>query len=227
MAHVLIEGQPGVGETIRLDEAMSHHLLRVRRLPRGASIVVVDGQGHEAPAQLVGVHEGRAALAVTGPWVGRPATAPRHLVWAIPKGPALDHGLRMAVEAGVTDIHLALGTRSVARSDRHDRWLRIVAGACAQAGRREHPRLGALQSDLAGAVAGIPADTTRFVAVPGGAEVPATGAARAIAVGPEGGFAPHELDTLLDEGWQPVGLGAHVLRSDTAAAVGVAWLTRG
>ncbi|MEO0605368.1 MAG: RsmE family RNA methyltransferase, partial [Myxococcota bacterium] len=161
MAHVLIEGQPGVGETIQLDKAASHHLLRVRRMPRGTALVVVDGRGHEAPAELVAVRDGYAALVVKGPWVGRRPAEPRHLLWAIPKGPALDQGLRMAVEAGVTDIHLALGARSVARSDRNERWRRIVDGACTQSGRPERPRLGPLRPDLVAAVSGIPADAAR------------------------------------------------------------------
>jgi len=222
VAHVLIAGRPAVGERVRLDEAASHHLLRVRRWPRDAPLVVIDGRGHEAPAALVAVDDGRAELVITGGWLEAPPAPARHLVWAIPKGPALDHGLRMAVEAGVTQIHLALGARSVQRSDRHDRWARIIDGACEQSGRSDRPDLDPLWPELSSALDRVSDEVTRYVAAPGAAAGPVEGARRAIAVGPEGGFAPRELDALIDRGWQPLGLGPHVLRSDTAVAIGVA-----
>lgn len=222
--HLLIEGRPE-GEVV-LDLPASHHLLRVRRLARDAELVVVDGAGHEARARLVGARDGRATIDVVGPWVARPVPRPIHLVWAIPKGPALDTGLRMAVEAGVTHIHLALGARSVARSDRAERWRRILAGACEQAGRPVRPHLDPLWPDLSAALDQVPEGTVAYAAAPGAPRATATGDVRAIAIGPEGGFSEAELDGMLDRGWHPLGLGPHVLRSDTAAAVGVALLTR-
>ena len=43
-------------------------------------------------------------------------------------------------------------------------------------------------------------------------------------VGSEGGFAPREIDALLDAGWQATRLAPYVLRVDTAVAVGLAFL---
>lgn len=224
---VLIEGRPDANALVELDAATSHHLLRVRRIPREASIVVVDGQGHQATAVLATVLEGRATLRMVGPWIEQRPRAARHLVWAIPKGPALEAGLRMAVEAGVTEIHLALGRRSVARSNRAERWNRVIESACTQCGRTRRPALDPLWPDLATAAARVDDAVGRYVAVPEGPEVdPFPEGPRAIAIGPEGGFTPSELDGLLDRGWQPIGLGPFVLRSDTAVAVGIARLDR-
>ena len=44
----------------------------------------------------------------------------------------------------------------------------------------------------------------------------------ALCVGPEGGFAPEELDFLLDRGFQPLRLAGAVLRAETAALYAVA-----
>lgn len=44
----------------------------------------------------------------------------------------------------------------------------------------------------------------------------ATGARRLLAVGPEGGWIPFELDLLIQNGFQPFSLGARTLRTDTA-----------
>ncbi|MEN0065564.1 MAG: RsmE family RNA methyltransferase [Myxococcota bacterium] len=226
MPHVRLDAPVPVNGTTLLDAATSHHLLRVRRLPRDATFIVSDGEGSLAQAQLIDVRDGRATLRIVGPWSAGPPRPPRHLVWAIPKGPALETGLRMAVEAGVTAIHLALGARSVPRSDRHDRWHRIIASACAQCGRADHPHLDPLWPTLAQAIDQVPEAVQGYIAAPGAGKPALAGEGRAVAIGPEGGFAPHELDHLLDHGWQPLGLGPHVLRSDTAAAIGVARLNQ-
>ena len=42
-------------------------------------------------------------------------------------------------------------------------------------------------------------------------------------IGPEGGFAPHEVTAAVNAGWLPQSLGPRVLRADTAATVALAW----
>jgi len=67
-------------------------------------------------------------------------------------------------------------------------------------------------------------DASRMVLDAGGAP-PLSVAASApivLAVGPEGGFEPRELDQLRDAGFASVSLGHSVLRFETAAIAGVA-----
>ena len=45
-------------------------------------------------------------------------------------------------------------------------------------------------------------------------------AGRALAIGPEGGFSPQEIQIFDDHGWSRLCLGEHVLRAETAAIVG-------
>jgi 16S rRNA (uracil1498-N3)-methyltransferase len=45
-----------------------------------------------------------------------------------------------------------------------------------------------------------------------------------VAVGPEGGFAPEELEAFRVAGFAPIGLGPRVLRTETAAIAVLAWL---
>ncbi len=45
-----------------------------------------------------------------------------------------------------------------------------------------------------------------------------------VAIGPEGGFTEEEVRAALDAGWQPLDLGARILRVETAAVAVAAWV---
>ncbi len=213
------------GAVVRLSAADSHHLLRVMRHPRGAPLVVFDGRGHEAEATLEDV-DGVAVVTVVGePRAAAPA-APLHLVWCLPKGPALDAALRMAVETGATHLHPAISRRTVARGDHPDRWERVLVAAAKQCGRADVPTLSPLRP-LLEAAAAVPEGHDRRVAVPGAALAERAVGPAALVVGPEGGLDPAEVDALVARGWRPTGLSAWVLRADTAVAVGLAALAPG
>jgi 16S rRNA (uracil1498-N3)-methyltransferase len=51
--------------------------------------------------------------------------------------------------------------------------------------------------------------------------------AATLLVGPEGGFSPQELAAAAEQQFSTVKLGAHILRTETAALVGAAILLRG
>jgi 16S rRNA (uracil1498-N3)-methyltransferase len=210
---------PAPGERLVLEPATAHHVEVVTRITRDEPFVVFDGHGAQAVVVLVGSGE------IEGRSEPPPAAvrAVLHLVLAVPKGPALDHALRMAVELGVTHVHPGIATRSVVREVRTDRWLRIVASAVAQSGRADLPVLAA-PAPLLDAAAGVPATVARRLALPGAPRLePAFGPA-ALIVGPEGGFTSAEVDVLIAAGWVPGGLATHVLRVDTAVAAGLALL---
>lgn len=220
MRRLWVEALAAPGERVPLGPTSSHHALRVLRLPRGAEVVVFDGTGRQARASLVDVTDGAALVEVIGPATTAAPAHPLHLVLGLLKGPAMDLAVRMATEAGATDIHVVQAARSVARGDRADRWARIAASAAQQCGRADIPRVHPVVA-LADALGALPALDLR-VAVPGAPRLePATGPA-AICVGPEGGFTDAELACLLERGARPAGLGSWVLRADTAVAVAVA-----
>ena len=139
----------------------------------------------------------------------------------------MDRALRMATEAGATDIHPFIAHRSTAKGERARRWATITRSAIAQCGRSDtvqvHP-LAPLQTHIDA----LPPDTHRHVALPGAQQVVCArdGNGRAIVVGPEGGLSKREVNQCLDEGFVPVGLGSYTMRTDTAVAVATSWLTQ-
>ncbi len=218
MRRFVVERIPVQGELLDLDPATAHHVTVVSRIARGESFVLVDGRGGEAVVVLAGPArvEGRELRRAT-------ARTALHLVLVIPKGPAADHAVRMAVELGVTEIHPATADRSVARGQNVDRWRRIAAAAAAQSGRSDLPVIHATEP-LAIAAAAVPADLDRRVAVPGRPTLPPATGGAALLVGPEGGLSPEEVAAVVEGGWRPIGLGPTVLRVDTAVAAGLALL---
>lgn len=212
---------PALAPRVTLEEEAAHHLLDVVRLRRGGRVVLFDGRGREAEAILVAVVDGVPVLELSGePRVAAPPH-PLHLVLACPKGGATDDALRMATEAGATDLWPVLAERSVARGDRHDRWARIARSAAQQCGRADVPAVHPLLA-LREAVGELPGDLDRRVAVPGAERLPPATGPAAVLVGPEGGLTAAEVRFALTEGFTPMGLGGWILRAETAAAVATA-----
>jgi 16S rRNA (uracil1498-N3)-methyltransferase len=207
----------GPGDVLPLPPGDVHHLRVVLRMRAGAPLVVF-ADGSEADAELTDGDGVRITSASRT--IGRPV--PLHLVFGVPKGAPLDNLLRMAVEVGATQLHPALTERTVPRGDHLDRWTRIVSGAAEQCGRADVPVVHPLRP-LRMITASL-AEVDRRVAVPGAPASAAPSGPAALLIGPEGGLSASELERVLAEGWTPVGLGPHVLRVDTAAAVGLALL---
>ncbi|HEX5010838.1 MAG TPA: RsmE family RNA methyltransferase [Planctomycetota bacterium] len=218
MAHVprcLVDDlSPGM---VPLPEASHRHLLTVLRLQPGAELLLHDGRGGLAHAELV--DGGRARVVSREPPAAPgPAVA---LAVAVPRLPRLEWLVEKAAELEVARLVL-LRTRHGERdlsSARGERLQRLADGALLQCGRRHRLEIaGPCTLDEALARRG---DAVPWLAVPprAGARVPDGPAPAAVlaCVGPEGGFAPEEEQLLRAAGAQPVALGRTVLRVETAA----------
>jgi 16S rRNA (uracil1498-N3)-methyltransferase len=210
---------PGPG-TSALGPDASHHLLGVLRAPIGTAVALFDGHGHEARGRLVGTADGVAVVEV-GPVERRAPDGQLRLVLAVLKGNAMTDAIRMATEAGATEIHPVLAARSIARGERIDRWIRVAEAACQQCGRADLPSIAEIVPFRAGLEA-VPRDWDRRIAHPGGHPLGPTDGDAAVVVGPEGGFTPDEIALASELGFVRTSLARHVLRADTAAADAVA-----
>jgi len=219
------------GEVIPLGAASERHVRKVLRRTDGAGLSVTDGRGSHAIAELVagGAQLRTDPIHTSGP-------SPRLvLVQALSKGRRAEDAVRMACELGVEGIVPVVAERTQGRpgSDAAaavvERWDAIAAAALEQSRgvrlvRIERP-VGV--EHLASTPVG--ADVLRLVAVPGGRPLPDVLAAVhpdvvevRIAIGPEGGWTPAEVDRLVAGGWFAVGLGPSVLRTEHAGPVALA-----
>ena len=210
---------PAEGEQTALDAEVSHHLLRVTRVPRGGRVELYDGTGQIGVGVLVDVEGAHAIVRIEQRSQVGPALAPLWACLAVTKGSRFEVAVRMAVELGATEVVPVLAKRSVAKGDRHDRWQRVVDGAVRQSGQSHTPTLHAL-TPLPRLLAGdlLASVAVRWICVPSGPLTPGTSADGAVLVGPEGGWTPGEVDAATAAGWSGVGLGPTVLRAETAVA---------
>lgn len=208
-----------------------HYLFRVRRLAPGARLVVFDGEGGEADAEVAEVGATEAVLRL-GPARREPAPA-LHLtvLQALIKGERMDWCVQKLVEVGVDRIVLVAAERCVVRLDgeraasRLARMAAIAREAAKQARRATVPPVELATLDEALATAADLRVVCHPAAERGLAAACARGgASAAILVGPEGGLAPGEVDRALAAGFEAVALGTPILRAETAGVVAAAAL---
>ena len=224
LRRLLLPAVPAVGGDVLADLDVSHHALRVIRLARGEHVRIADGAGHVAVAELVGVEDGRARLRVLET-LEATAVAARVVLLGVPRHALLEEALQLGTEAGVTRFVLVRATRSPGGDPRADRLDRVLRAAVTQCGRPDLPRIDG-PSTLAQALSDPSLEgLQRWVALPGASGQAAEGPA-AVAVGPEGGWSPEEVDQLLAAGFAPLGLGPWTLRTPTAVAVAMGALSR-
>jgi 16S rRNA (uracil1498-N3)-methyltransferase len=200
-AHVVVDD---VALPVAADDDV-HHLGRVLRLRAGEVVTVTDGRGSWRATTWTG-----AGLEPTGDVHTLPVPESSTLAFAIPKAERPEWIVQKATELRIGRIVLLHADRSVVRWDgeRAARQLeRLRSVARGALGQSRGVWLPAVEGpvDAASVLPGL------VVAEPGGR--PRSVADRAIAVGPEGGWSPRELELARDA----VDLGDSVLRVETAA----------
>jgi len=212
---------------IVLSREATHHMLHVLRFVPNDTFVLFDGLGLQCEATLRSVDDGVVKIELIGHPQRVPAVRQSHLLIGLPKHASMDRALRMASEIGITDVHPFIAKRSAAKGDRMKRWEGITAASTAQCGRSDTVRLHPAAS-LHEHIQSLPADTLRFIALPGAERraSPTGQNPRAIVIGPEGGLADTEVSTCLQADFKPVGLAQFTLRTDTAVALATRWLTQ-
>jgi 16S rRNA (uracil1498-N3)-methyltransferase len=220
---------PPEGGALTLPEASAHHL-RVLRIREGDSLILFDGRGGVASAEVRALGPRSVVCEVEPPAQHEPARTRVVLMLAVPKGAKLDECVRMATELGVDEVALMRTERTVPRwdqaraSSRVERLTRIASEAAAQCERSEvpwvHPPrscrewLDSLPAAATGVVFGARAQGQLGIL---------DGSAEQVwcAIGPEGGFTDAEMADFLAKGFSVVSLGPWVLRVDTAVAAGL------
>lgn len=204
-----------------LDAALCHQLYRVLRMRPGDRIVLVDGKGSEAEAEIVSIAPKRVELRceqarAVAAEPGKAVT----LYCAVLKRENMEWVAQKAVECGVTRIVPILSSRTVKSGVKLERLYSIAREAAEQSGRGKIPHIA---EPVEFSVAAASATGKQVFFDFGGTETwqqAAKGQADiGCWVGPEGGWAPEERAHAERSGWTVASLGALTLRAETAAVV--------
>ncbi len=213
-----------IAQSVVLETAPSHHLLKVLRARSGDAVILFNGDGHEYQATLEDREGKRARLTVSRKQSpARESHLHISLGQGISRGERMDLVMQKAVELGVNEITPLWTARSQVqlKGERLEKrllhWKGIVIAACEQSGRLHLPLLRP------------PAEFDDW-------PQPSTQALRLmlhpdadrtlpmldrpthvqVLLGPEGGFDAAEIERAQAAGFLPVRLGPRVLRTETA-----------
>ncbi len=209
-----------------LPESDSGHAVRVLRMREGDTIEVIDGKGHRYRCSILDAHPKHTALEILDvedvplSWnvCSTVAVAPtKHIdrmEWMVEK----------LTEIGVNRIIPLLCRHSERKELKTERLEKIAVSAMKQSLKAVKPEIMPM-TPFADVVRTVEADM-KFIAYCDDAVerhvlakeyVP--GASAIVMIGPEGDFAPPEVNMAMAVGYEPVTLGDNRLRTETAAVV--------
>ena len=224
--------------TISITGNLLVHLRDSLRVTVGETLLFGDGTSHRYRTEITDVSKraitGRILETIQEP----PRSTPRLIIGqSLLKGEKMDWVIQKAVELGVDELVPVESRHSVVqlRADRvgHQiaRWQRIVVEAAQQSEQWRVPTITApqslatvLKSRASGVVTlmlterrvGMSLQTVSLPKEPTGCVL--------ILIGPEGGWSKEELALAEQAGIQPITLGPHILRAETATLAAVSIL---
>lgn len=218
----------------------AHHLKNVMRAKPGAAFLVSDGDSREALVELESF-EAQSVIAriVEMRSYDREPAYQVTIAQSLPKGDKMELIIQKCTEIGAAGFIPFDSERTVVQYDakkeakRIERWSKIAKEAAEQSHRNRIPVIEPCiswklllqqvkQYDLVLFCYEDERGTMlRDVVAPFAAEH--TGSAKVlVVVGPEGGFAPHEVEEITAAGAVCVGLGRRILRAETAGMLALA-----
>lgn len=217
---------PDIEATLTLPESDSRHAVRVLRMEAGEEITVIDGRGNSFRCRLLDTHPKHAAVAI----VDRrpmPLCWQQQLTVAVAPTKHLDRMewlVEKLTEVGVNRIVPLLSKRSERKEIKVERLEKIAVAAMKQSLKAVLPVIEPM-TPVKKFIAECPT-AQRFIAHCDDnsdrrllARLYRCRTDAAIMIGPEGDFAPDEVEAALSAGWNPVTLGDNRLRTETAALV--------
>ena len=238
LTRVYVEGDLSPGSIVELPRDTAAHLAKVLRTRVGDEIVLFNGDGREFPGAIESLRGARVSASIgAARAIDRESSCAITLLQCVPRGDRMDFIVQKATELGVARIVPLLSQRSVVRLDhgqaesKQAHWRGVAISACEQCGRNRLPHIEAAQpllnylGSIAPAAASAPAPL-RLVLDPGPSDAKAGQRVHAaeIAIGPEGGFAPEELEAFQLSSFSRLTLGPRILRTETAAIAAVIML---
>lgn len=228
---LFVEASLHEGATVSLAEGQAHYLMHVMRMQAGDAVALFNGTDGEWQAELQPVSRKKADVLVRKMLKTQQKTPDFWLVFAPVKHGRIDFLAEKATELGASELHPVMTARTIVSRVNTERLQANAVEAAEQCERMDVPPVRDARS-FAQLLAGWPQDRLLVYGdetgqgLPPGelfARLPADAAKWAVLVGPEGGFAPDELERLRAAPFaHAISLGPRVLRADTAGLAALA-----
>jgi 16S rRNA (uracil1498-N3)-methyltransferase len=232
---LFVEAVLAEGAVLTLTPSQANYLLNVLRLKPGADVLVFNGRDGEWRAQLAPTRKKAAQLALVERVREQTAPTDLHYLFSPLKHARLDYMVQKAVEMGAARLQPVLTRHTQAERVNLARMRANAIEAAEQCGIltvaqiAEPVKFGAFARDWAADRVLVFCDEDAEVKDPLAALLAARGGGIAgplpvsVLIGPEGGFAAEERETLLKlPNVIRLALGPRILRADTAAVAALA-----
>lgn len=208
---------------LQLDEDTSKHMISVLRMKIGDEVLLTDGKGNKANAQIVDDNRKRCVVQVDAVETEEASKPTVSIAISIVKNSSrFEWFLEKATEIGVNEIIPLLCDRTEKEKFRYDRMKGILTSALLQSQQAWLPDLhepkpfaqvvkNATQENKFIAHC-LPNEKTQLSSI-------TRSSSSLILIGPEGDFTPAEIELALTNGFTPVALGNTRLRTETAGIV--------
>jgi 16S rRNA (uracil1498-N3)-methyltransferase len=216
-------------DEIVLDEFERRHMLQTLRKSSGDTIFITDGQGTLYRTRLT-AEKPQVRLFIESQEKKTAAGLPLALAVGFIRPNRLDFILEKGTELGVSHFYLIRSAFSNYGTQNINRFQKILRQAIKQSVRYHLPQISAFASlqefidskraydvPLAAVDSSYPSLFKTLSRLPNDADKQSF----CLTVGPEGGFKQDELGLLKEANFQFVSLGAHRLRTETAAISGI------
>lgn len=219
-----------------LSDEESRHASQVLRLEDGSHASVFDGKGREARVKLFHQNKKTLRFEIVSTTQSNASPCRVHLAQGLPKGKSMDIIVQKATELGIYSIQPLLSERSVVHlkeskvDTKKEKWNQIAVESCKQCGQNWLPIIHPPTSP-ADFLKNIPINYPNTLKLIGSLQPDSQSLHSVLQeakkekniqevlcmIGPEGDFTPAEIAQARSEGFTPISLGPHILRSETAA----------
>jgi 16S rRNA (uracil1498-N3)-methyltransferase len=210
--------------SLELTTDVSQHVARVLRMQVGQQIIIFNGVGVQAQAQIISLQKKQVIVKILELSAhNAESNLQINLAQGIAKPQYMDLAVQKAVELGVTSItpllteYSAVSMRKEHWEKKLQHWQSIIISACAQSGRATLPLLNDITS-FADYLTTSAADLKLILMPDSKIGLPKQGSPSTISliIGPEGGIAERELHLAQQHDFLPLNLGPRILRTETA-----------
>src|SRR5699024_666085 len=242
MQRYFIDESQWANEKVTITED-AHHIIRVMRYEVGDKIICVHPDGKAAECEIIELDDGgKTVLATVKSWLESDSELPVEvtILQSLPKGSKLELIIQKGTELGATQFVLFESDRSLVkwnrkkRDNRLQRYQKIAKEASEQSGRTIIPEIiyidkiepyikdDSLTNSLKILAYEEEAKRSEHTSLYSELSKIQEHNHILIAIGPEGGFSPEEVNLFSDHNFTPVRLGKRILRTETASLYALA-----